>query len=181
MPAFSNKEYEWFIYSNDPNGHWSKCHRSVLTIWAVCDRRGSLLSLLAREPDLGRESSHKLWVLPFPIEQRWSRPSSSDKTKLQISLPRPSCALIKIGSQGIYNYFAFLVALCKYLWLWEESSEYKLDLILVHKNILLELKLTCSIGLEINCFQPSSYSIIWVKFQRKKSNWKTSQGMTPQV
>ena len=146
----------------------------MLTIWAVCDRRGSLLSLLAR--DLGRESSHKLWVLPFPIEQRWSRPSSSDKTKLQISLPRPGCALIKIGSQGIYNYFAFLVALCKYLWLWEESSEYKLDLILVHKNILLELKLTCSIGLEINCFQPSSYSIISVKFQRKKIQLKNQSG-----
>ena len=137
------------------------------------------VELVSQRP--GQRWESQIVGFTFPILQRWSRPSSSDKTKLQISLPRLGCALIKIGSQGIYNYFAFLVALCKYLWLREESSEYKLDLILVHKNILLELKLTWSIGLEINCFQPSSYSIIWVKFQRKKSNWKTSQGMTPQV
>ena len=92
------------------------------------------------------------------------------------NLAWPGFALIKIGSQGIYNYFAFLVALCKYLWLWEDSSEYKLDLILVHKNILLELKLTWSIRLEINCFQPSSYSIILSQIPEKNSNWKPGRG-----
>lgn len=123
------------------------------------DSRGSLLSLLAR--DLERAES-QIVGFTFPHSAAMEQiPDPVHQIRLTTTnLAWPGFALIKIGSQGIYNYFAFLVALCKYLWLWEDSSEYKLDLILVHKNILLELKLTWSIRLEINCFQPSSYSII---------------------
>ena len=125
--------------------HSSKGHRSLLTIWAACDRRGSLLSLLAL--DLERAESQIVgFTFPHPAASSHAPDPVHQIRLTTTNLSWPGCALIKIGSQGIYNYFAFLVALCKYLWLCEESSEYKLDLILVHKNILLELKLTWSIA-----------------------------------